>query len=133
MTSRPTGYEWCFQSQTNYIDIVLEILNLEGHPNRCIGSKVTKFILRGWVLPTGGVALGRGLRLQPAQQACFIDIIEVIISVMIVKIIYCPYYDSTQNIWSIIPLFLQEFPWALPLGTPSDKGGIFDRISLAFS
>ena len=36
-----------------------EILNLEGHLNRCIGSKVTAILLNGWILPTGGVASGR--------------------------------------------------------------------------
>ena len=45
--------------KTNYIDICPEILNLEGHQNRCIGSKVTAILLNGWILPTGGVALGR--------------------------------------------------------------------------
>ena len=42
----------------NYIDIFLEILNLEGHQNRCIGSKVTAILLNGWILPTGGAAWG---------------------------------------------------------------------------
>ena len=50
--------------KTNYIDIFSEILNLEGHQNCCIGSKVTAILLNGWILPTGGAALGR------EQQAC---------------------------------------------------------------
>ena len=41
---------------------------------------------------------------------------------MTVKIIYCLYQDSTRDIWSNIPLRLQKFPRASPLGTPSDKG-----------
>ena len=41
---------------------------------------------------------------------------------MTVKMIYCPYQDSTRDIRSNIPLRLQEFPWALPLGTPSGEG-----------
>ena len=45
--------------KTNYIDIFSEILNLEGHLNRCIGSKVTAILLKGRILPTGGVASGR--------------------------------------------------------------------------
>ena len=44
--------------KTNYIDVFLEILNLEGHLNCCIGSKVTGILLNGWILPTGGVVLG---------------------------------------------------------------------------
>ena len=33
-----------------------EILNLEGHLNRSIGSKVTVFLMNGWTLPTVGAA-----------------------------------------------------------------------------
>ena len=36
-----------------------EILNLEGHQNRCIGSKVPTILLNGWMFPTGGASLGR--------------------------------------------------------------------------
>ena len=36
-----------------------EMLNLEGHQNRCIGSKVTAILMNGWILPTGGASLGR--------------------------------------------------------------------------
>ena len=39
-----------------YIDI---FLNIEGHQNCCIGLKLTVTLLNGWILPTGGVALGR--------------------------------------------------------------------------
>ena len=39
--------------KTDYMDIFSENLNLEGHPNRCIGSKVTAILLNGWILPTG--------------------------------------------------------------------------------
>ena len=38
---------------------ILEILNLKGHLNRNIGSKVTAILLNRWVLPIGGVAWGR--------------------------------------------------------------------------
>ena len=37
----------------------LEILNVEGHQNRCLDSKVTRILLNGWILPSGGVASGR--------------------------------------------------------------------------
>ena len=33
--------------KTNYIDMLPEILNLEGHQNRCIGSKGTAVMLMG--------------------------------------------------------------------------------------
>ena len=51
--------------ETNYINNFPEILNLGGHKNRCIGSKVTAILLNRWS------CIGKGLRLQPAQQACF--------------------------------------------------------------
>ena len=45
--------------ETNYIFFFFEIQNLVGHSNCCIGSKVTMILLNGWILSTGGVALGR--------------------------------------------------------------------------
>ena len=59
--------------KTTYIDIFAEILNLEGHVNRCIGLKVMAILLNGLILPTGGVASGR---VCPAACAAglFLDI-----------------------------------------------------------
>ena len=45
--------------KTTCIDIFSKILNLEGHLNSCIGSKVTAILLNGWILPNGRFALGR--------------------------------------------------------------------------
>ena len=45
--------------KTNYIDSFSEILDLEGHLNRCIGSKVTAILQNGSILVTGGAASGR--------------------------------------------------------------------------
>ena len=45
--------------KTNYIEIFSEILNLEGHLNRCVGSAVTAILLNGWILHTGGVTSDR--------------------------------------------------------------------------
>ena len=42
------------------------------HPNCITGSKVTAILLNGWILPNGGASAAKGLRLQPAQQACLI-------------------------------------------------------------
>ena len=58
-------------SVLEYVTIFKEILNLKGHPNHITGSKVTSILLNGWILPIGGVSAVKGLRLQPAQQACF--------------------------------------------------------------
>ena len=47
-------------SQKNYwFKKFSEILNLTGHQNSIIGSKVTAILLNRWVLPVGGVALGK--------------------------------------------------------------------------
>ena len=40
--------------KTNYLDIFSE-----GHINRFLGSEVAAILLNGWILPAGGVALGR--------------------------------------------------------------------------
>ena len=58
---------------TVYIDIFSEFINLEGHLNRCIGSKVKMILLFGFILPTGEVASGRVCPAACAalQQACF--------------------------------------------------------------
>ena len=37
------------------------MLNLEGHPNRITGSKVTAIFLNGWILPIGGASAVEGL------------------------------------------------------------------------
>ena len=39
-------------------------------PPRPNGLKVTAILLNGWILPIGGASAVKGLRLQPAQQAC---------------------------------------------------------------
>ena len=51
--------------------MIMNFLNLEVHPNPIRGSKVTAILLKKWILPIGGASGGKGLRLQPAQQACF--------------------------------------------------------------
>ena len=50
---------------------------------------------------------------------------EINVSLMIVKMIQCPYQDSTGDIRSNITLCLQEFPWALLSGTSSGRGVYF--------
>ena len=42
-----TGKNGASSHKTKYIEILSEILNLEGHLNRCIGSKVTDILLNG--------------------------------------------------------------------------------------
>ena len=54
-----TGKNGASSHQTNYIEIFSEIVNLEGHQNHCVASKVTAVLLNELILRTGGVALGR--------------------------------------------------------------------------
>ena len=57
--------------KTNYIDIVTEILNPEGHQNCCIDSHFTAILLNWVNVVFLWSCIEKGLRLQPAQQACF--------------------------------------------------------------
>ena len=50
--------------------MIKNFLNPEGYQNPISGSKVMAILLKGWILPIGGVSAGEGLRLQPVQQAC---------------------------------------------------------------
>ena len=59
-----------FSHKMNDVTIWQEILNPEGHPNLIACSKVTVILLNEWILPIGGASAVKGLRLQPAQQAC---------------------------------------------------------------
>ena len=49
----------CENNPLNQSNPTLKIKNLSGHQNCIIYSKVTAILLNGWVLPIGGVALGR--------------------------------------------------------------------------
>ena len=50
-----------FSQKINYVTNILEILNLEGHPNRSTGSRVTAILLNWWILPIGGASAVEGL------------------------------------------------------------------------
>ena len=54
----------------DYFTIFKDVMNLKGHPNYTTGSKVTAILLNWWILPIVGASAVKGLRLQPAQQAC---------------------------------------------------------------
>ena len=56
-----------FSHEIDYVKISKETLNLEGHPNRNTGSKVTAILLNGLILPNGGASAVKGLGLQPAH------------------------------------------------------------------
>ena len=45
-----------FSDKIDYVIILKEIPNLEGHPNRIIGSRVTAILLNGWIFPICGAS-----------------------------------------------------------------------------
>ena len=51
--------------------MIQSFLNPKDHLNHISGSKVTAILLKRWIWPIGEASAGEGLRLQPAQQACF--------------------------------------------------------------
>ena len=59
-----------YSYKIDYVIVIKNFLNSEGHQNPISGSKVTAILLKGWILPIGEASAGEGLRLQPAQQAC---------------------------------------------------------------
>ena len=54
-----------FSHKRDYVTILKEILNLDGHPNCITGSKVTAILLNRWALPIGGASAVKSVRLQP--------------------------------------------------------------------
>ena len=53
------------------------ILNPKGHQNRISGSKVTNILLKGWILPIGGVALGRVCACSLRSMLVYIEILNL--------------------------------------------------------
>ena len=45
-----------FSHKIDYVTILYEILNLEGHLNCITGSRVTAILLNGWILPIVGAS-----------------------------------------------------------------------------
>ena len=43
----------------DYVIVIKNFLNPEGHQNPISGSQVTAILLKGWILPIGGASLGR--------------------------------------------------------------------------
>ena len=50
-----------FSHKIDYLTIFLEILNLEGHPNRITGSRDMAILMNWWILPIGGASAVEGL------------------------------------------------------------------------
>ena len=69
-----TVADGAFSHKIGYVPIFQENLNLEGHLNCITGSKVTAILLNGVDFAHWWSFIGKGLRLEPAQQACFLMI-----------------------------------------------------------
>ena len=46
----------------DYVIVIKNFLNPEGHQNPISGSIVTAILLKGWILPIGGASAVEGLR-----------------------------------------------------------------------
>jgi hypothetical protein len=62
-----------FSHKRDYVTVLREILNLDGHPNCITGSKVMAILLNRWALPIGGASAVKSVRLQPNNYrvTCF--------------------------------------------------------------
>ena len=63
--------------------VIKKFPNPKGHQNAITGSTITAILLKRWIWPIGEASAGEGLRLQPAQQACFLitdDIVCIFVS-----------------------------------------------------
>ena len=56
----------------DYVVVMKSFQNPEGHENHISGSKVTVVLLKGLILPIGGVALGRVKRLSPKCELKYV-------------------------------------------------------------
>ena len=50
-----------FLADPGKVIVIKNFLNLEGHQNPIIGSKVTAILLKGWISPIGGALPVEGL------------------------------------------------------------------------
>ena len=79
-----------FSHKIDYVTIFQEIQNPEGNPNRITGSKVMA-IFAEWVDFTYWWSfIRKGLRLQPAQQACLSPFLDMFVCLRISFISFGP-------------------------------------------
>ena len=52
----------------DYVIMIKNFLNSEGHQNPFSGSEVTAILLKGWILPIGGASAGEGLFISEKKR-----------------------------------------------------------------
>ena len=62
-----TVEDGAFSHKRVYVAHFVGILNLDGHPNRITGSRVTAILLDRWILPFGGASSVEGLRFKASS------------------------------------------------------------------
>ena len=67
-----------FSHKRDYINILKDILNLEGTPNPITTSRVIAIFLNGWILPLGGASSVEGLRSMRLPCLVYKNIINII-------------------------------------------------------
>ena len=88
--------------------MIKSFLNPKGHQNPTSGSKVTAILLKGWIWPIGEASAGKGLRLQPAQQACFHPYLRSVKAQFPVTALTHPFPQDLHNIITPNPLELKS-------------------------
>ena len=63
----------------DYVIVIKTFLNPEGHQNTISGSNITVILLKGWILPIGGVASGRvcACSLRSRLVFCMISLLRI--------------------------------------------------------
>ena len=61
-----------FSYVIDYVIVIKNFINPKGHQNHISVSKVMAILLKGWNFAYWWSCIEKGLRLQPAQQACLL-------------------------------------------------------------
>ena len=91
------GGDGAFSHKIDCDTIFLEILNLEWHPSRITGSRVTAILLNGWILPTGGASATEGLQSTGLPRLVFFSLFKYQFSFLVQINIKIPLLPQRVN------------------------------------
>ena len=83
----------------DYVIVMKNILNPKGHQNRISGSKVTNILLKGWILPIGGVALGRVC----ACSLCSMLVFKCLFTILVTMAALHQKFSTHFSPWFFLP------------------------------
>ena len=67
----------------DYVIVIKNFLNPEGHRNPISGSKVTTISLKGWILPICGASAGEGLPFSLCSRLVLFQYVVKILPIII--------------------------------------------------